>query len=462
MRSIFRIPSDDMAGDAKRRVPIYYYTRRNRMDLLILIIIIIIAVSHNRELDIPGRLKRFFEKAVETPGTGGMRPDADYSNVTPPGGQEPDRSKFWHQKSPEKGNENMEENGSKPKKKGAAAGRIAGLVFLLAIAVICAMDSFYMLNENTYAVVTTFGSPSVTKTAGLHFKVPFIQRVHKITKNIMGMPIGYAVEDVNDPTVDENYPATILKESEMITKDFNFVDVDFYIEYQVVDPIQAFTHADTYQEIIKNLAQSYIRDTVGTYNVDDVITTGKSEIQSKVKEKLSTRLEQENIGYGIYNVTIQDAQPPTAEVTNAFKAVEDAKQGMDTAINQAKKYQSEQIPTANAKADKAIQDAEAYKQEKINEATGQAARFNDLYQEYSKYPLITKKRMFYEAMEEILPDLKVIINSSDGTQTLLPLEPFTSAGAGGETGKVSAAPTSQAVETSAPAGEPQADTNAGV
>lgn len=432
------------------------------MDFLILIIIIMIAVIRNRELDIPGRMKDFFEKNVKKPEEAGMRPDADYSNVTPPGGQGQTKSKFWHQTTSREGNGNMEENESKRKKKGAAAvGRMAGLICILAIAAVCAMDSFYMLNENTYAVVTTFGSPSVTKTAGLHFKVPFIQRVHKITKNIMGMPIGYAVEDADDPTVDENYPATILKESEMITKDFNFVDVDFYIEYQVVDPIQAFTHADTYQEIIKNLAQSYIRDTVGTYNVDDVITTGKSEIQSKVKEKLSTRLEQENIGYGIYNVTIQDAQPPTAEVTNAFKAVEDAKQGMDTAINQAKKYQSEQIPTANAKADKAIQDAEAYKQEKINEATGQAARFNDLYQEYSKYPLITKKRMFYEAMEEILPDLKVIINSSDGTQTLLPLESFTSAGTAGGTGSASVSPASPAAETSGPAQESQTDTNEG-
>ena len=130
-------------------------------------------------------------------------------------------------------------------------------------------------------------------------------------------------------------------------------------------------------------------------------------------------------------MTIQDAQPPTAEVTDAFKAVEDAKQGMDTAINEAKKYQSEQIPTANAKADQLIQDAEAYRQEKISEATGQAARFNDLYEEYSKYPLITKKRMFYEAMEEVLPDLKVIVNSSDGTQTLLPLEPFAESQNGG-------------------------------
>ena len=74
-----------------------------------------------------------------------------------------------------------------------------------------------------------------------------------------------------------------------------------------------------------------------------------------------------------------------------------------------------------------IQDAEAYRQERISEAEGQAARFNDMYREYQKYPLITKKRMLYETLEQVLPDLKVIINSSDGTQTMLPLEPFVQA-----------------------------------
>ena len=369
------------------------------MDLLIIIIIIMIFASQSGELG--EKIKRTFDKKKSS--TGGLRPDADYSNVRPEQGEEKAGDSFAEgvsdidkkekkesgSQNKKKGGARMKENGKKKEKAGSIL-RVAGIAAAVLIVASCAWDSFYMLNENTYAVVTTFGSPSVVKTAGLHFKIPFIQRVHMITKNIMGMPIGYSVEDAADPEVSEDNPVSVSKESEMITKDFNFVEVDFYIEYQVVDPIQAFIHADTYQEIIKNLAQSYIRDTVGTYNVDDVITTGKSEIQSKVKEKLSNRLEQENIGYGIYNVTIQDAEPPTVEVTNAFKAVEDAKQGMDTAINQAKKYQSEQIPTANAKADKVIQDAEAYKQEKISEATGQAARFNDLYQEYSKYPLITK------------------------------------------------------------------------
>ncbi|MBO5574494.1 MAG: FtsH protease activity modulator HflK [Clostridium sp.] len=272
---------------------------------------------------------------------------------------------------------------------------------------------FFTLNVNESAVVSTLGQPAAVTAPGVHFKVPFVQNVVKMSREIQGMTIGY---DSNNQSV--------LSESEMITKDFNFVNVDFYIEYQVNDPVEYYIHMDTAYDILRNLAQSYIRDTVGVYNVDDVITTGKAEIQSKIKTLLSERMEKENVGLGVVNVTIQDAEPPTAEVISAFRAVEDAKQGMDTRINEANKYASEQIPAANARADKVIQDAEAYRQERISEAEGQAARFNDMYQEYQKYPLITKKRMLYETLEEVLPDLKVIINSSDGLNTVLPLESF--------------------------------------
>ncbi len=332
--------------------------------------------------------------------------------------------KRWRDVKPE---ENGPDEGGKgnPGKTGKKAAKGFVLVLLAVFLAFSAMNSFYTLNENTMAVVTTFGIPKAVSEAGPHFKLPYIQQVHKISKNIVGMAIGYDPDyDTADHANSENNPVSVKAESEMITKDFNFVNVDFYIEYQVVDPIRYYVNRDTATEILKNLAQSYIRDTVGVYNVDDVITTGKAEIQSKVKEQLSDRVMAEDIGIGIYNVTIQDAQPPTEDVNNAFKAVEDAKQGMDTAVNEAKKYQSEQIPTANAKADKVKQDAEAYKQQRISEAEGQVARFNEMYAEYEKYPLITKKRMFYEAMEDVLPSLKVIIDSGDGTEKLLPLEPF--------------------------------------
>lgn len=303
-------------------------------------------------------------------------------------------------------------------------GRALGIVIAIAVICITALNSYYTLSEEEMAVVTTFGNPSVQEASGLHFKLPYIQKVIKISKEITGMQIGYTTDPNRAAGASIDNPVSIENESLMITKDFNLINVDFYVEYMVTDPVQAVRHRTVYESIIKNLAQSYIRDTVGLYNVDDVITTGKTQIQERIKEQLTNRLVEENIGYGIYNVSIQDSEMPREDVANAFKAVEDAKQGMETAINTAKKYQSENIPKANAEADKLLQDAEAYKQQRINEANGQVARFEDTYAEYVKYPLITKKRMFYETMEELLPDLKVIIDNGSGTQTMLPLEPF--------------------------------------
>ena len=317
-------------------------------------------------------------------------------------------------------------NGKKVRLSGIGKG--FALVFLIGFLAVTALSSYFTLTEEEMAVVTSFGKPAVIEASGLHFKIPYIQKVTKVSKAITGMQIGYTTDPERAAGASPDSPVTIENESLMITKDFNLTNVDFYIEYMVTDPIQAVRHRTVYEDIIKNLAQSYIRDTVGMYNVDEVITTGKTQIQERIKEQLTQRLVDENIGYGIYNVSIQDSEMPRSDVADAFKAVEDAKQGMETAINEAKKYQSENIPKAKAEADKLIQEAEAFKQERINEATGQVARFEDTYAEYIKYPLITKKRMFYETMEDILPSLKVIIDNGSGTQTMLPLEPFAASG----------------------------------
>lgn len=345
-----------------------------------------------------------------------------------------------------------------PDKKPGAVKKTFLVLLLLAVLAAAAANSFYTLSEDKMAVVTTFGRPASVMTSGLKFKIPFIQQVHKMTKEIRGMSIGYNPDyDAQNHANSENNPVPVPTESEMITKDFNFVNVDFYIEYQIIDPVKAYINSETYMPILKNLAQSYIRDTVGSYNVDEVITTGKSEIQAKVKLLLSERLEQEDIGIGIYNVTIQDAEPPTDAVSNAFKAVEDAKQGMDTKINEAKKYQSQQLPAANARVDKLTRDAEAYRQQRISEAEGQVARFNEMYMEYVKYPLITKKRMFYETMEDMLPSLKVIIDGGGGTQTVLPLDSFTgSSSVSGSSGSGSAVSGNEAKNSGSTSGAPVA------
>lgn len=307
------------------------------------------------------------------------------------------------------------------KNKKGGGKRTVLIAAVLVVAAILAFDSFYKIGEQENAVVVTFGVPQSVTTPGLHFKIPFVQQVHKVDMTIKSFPIGY----------DINTKEPIPDESLMITSDYNFVNVDFYVEYRVTDPVKSLYNSREPDHILKTLSQSYIRDTIGLYPVDEIITTGKYQIQSEIKNKIMDRLEQEDLGIQLVNITIQDAAPPTAEVLDAFKAVETAKQGKETAVNNANKYRSEQMPAAEAKADRILQEAAAEKESRINEANGQVARFNSMYAEYAQYPLITKQRMFYEAMESILPGLKVIIQDEGGsTLNLLPLEGDTASGSG--------------------------------
>ena len=292
--------------------------------------------------------------------------------------------------------------------------KLIRIVVILAILVVLGLNSFYTINEQEAAVVTTFGIASASTESGLHFKIPFVQQVTKVDTTIKGFPIGY----------DSQTNQSIEDESLMITSDFNFVNVDFYVEYKVTDPVKALYASQNYEAILKTIAQSSIRAEIGSYPVDSVITTGKSEIQANIKEKIVRHLENHDLGITLVNITIQDAEPPTAEVIEAFMNVESARQGKETAINNANKYRSEREPAAKAEVDKVLKEAESTKESRINEAQGQAARFNEMFEEYLKYPLITKQRMFYEAMEEILPDLKVIIDGSESgaIEKFLPLD----------------------------------------
>ena len=297
------------------------------------------------------------------------------------------------------------------------------LVVILAVAlalVLLVINSVYFTTEDQYAVITTLGKPSVVEHSGLHFRIPFLQQKTLISKNIHGIEIGY--NGYNNETIES--------ESVMITVDYNFVDVDFYLEWKVTDPVKYLYASGEPESILKMLSQSYIRDTIGLYDVDSVITTGKNEIQSAIKEKIAARLEKEDLGIALVNITIQDAEPPTAEVQDAFKAVETAKQGAETATNNADRYYNEVIPAAKAEADEIIRLAEAYKQARINDATAQAERFEQLFAEYIKYPEITRQRLFYETMGTLLPGMKVIIKSDgDEINTYMPVDTETPAAA---------------------------------
>lgn len=300
-------------------------------------------------------------------------------------------------------------------------------VAIIAIAVVIALalgatSCFYTVDDKQQAVVTTFGKVTDVVDAGIHFKLPFgIQQARKVNTNVyQKIELGYRS---GDNEFNES-------ESTMITGDYNIVNVDFFVEYKIADPVRYLYSSDEPELILRNLIQSQVRNVVGSSSVDAVLTDGKENIQMQVKELVTQILEEYDIGLTLVDVKIQDAEPPTAEVIEAFKAVETAKQKAETVINDAKAYQNAQIPDAQAKADKLIQNAEYLKQKRINEAVEQVAMFEAMYTEYEQNPGITRSRMYYEAISQALPGVKLYINTGDAgsVQTLLPLEPMVKGG----------------------------------
>ena len=316
-----------------------------------------------------------------------------------------------------------------PKKKIKNIGKAILIVAVAVFVAVGALTCFYTVDDKQQAVVTTFGKVTDITDAGLHFKLPFgIQQVSKVDVNVyQKIELGYSSSGANDYTVNTS-------ESTMITGDYNIVNVDFYVEYKVSDPVQYLFSSDSPELILRNLIQSQVRNVVGSSSVDAVLTDGKEDIQRQVKDLVTQILEEYDIGLTLIDVRIQDSEPPTQEVIEAFKAVETAKQNAEAVVNEAKAYENAQIPAAEAQADQLIQNAEYLKQKRINEATEQVAMFTAMYEEYQKNPEITKSRMYYEAIQEILPGVKLYINtagSGSDVQMVLPLESIVDTANGG-------------------------------
>ena len=298
-------------------------------------------------------------------------------------------------------------------------GRYVLIAILAMVLTIGVLTSVYTVDDKQQAVITTFGRVTDITDAGLHFKLPFgIQKVYKVDVNVyQKIELGYYT-DANGVTVSNP------SESTMITGDYNIVNVDFYVEYKVSDPVAYLFSSNNPELILRNLIQSQVRNVVGSSSVDAVLTDGKEDIQRQVKDLVTQILQEYNIGLTLVDVRIQDAEPPTQAVNEAFKGVETAKQNAEAVVNDALAYQNSRIPEAEAQADQLIKNAEYLRAARINEANEQVAMFNAMYAEYQLNPDITLSRMYYEAISEILPGVKLYINTSgsDDVQMLLPLE----------------------------------------
>ena len=305
-------------------------------------------------------------------------------------------------------------------KKGVKIAIVAGVIVVLLG--ICLSASFYTVDNKQQAVITTFGKVTDVTDAGIHFKLPFIQKAYIVDVNVLRkLEIGYRSDD-NDATI----VRTVENECKMITGDLNIVNVDFFVEYKVSDPVKYLFNAKNPEEILKNLVQSQIRNVVGSSGVDSVLTDGKVTIQQDIRDLTAKELEAYDIGLMLTDVKIQDAEMPTDEVNEAYKAVLSALQSKEATINLAQAYKESKLPEMEAEVKSITLNAEYDKQKRINEAKMQIAMFEAMYGQYKLNPAATRIRMYHEALQEFLPGTKVYIDTSNGsTQKLIPIESFT-------------------------------------
>jgi membrane protease subunit HflK len=291
---------------------------------------------------------------------------------------------------------------------------LIGIIILLVVWIVPSV--VYTVAQDEVGVVTRFGEYVRTTPPGLQFKLPSpIEHVQTPTvRKVRAATVGFRQRG--------NQEQDVPNESQMLTGDENIVDIDLVVQYHIIDAKNFLFNIRNQPQAVHDVAETTLRGIIGNRPIDDVLTTGKAEIQIQVKETMQELLNKYESGIEILNTQLKDVSPPQP-VDFAFKDVQSAKEDKDRLINEAKGYRNSVIPEARGKAAQIIAAAEAYREEVINKAQGDAHRFLAQYKEYKKAPTVTKTRIYLETMEEIYPGMNKVITSgkNSGVLPILPL-----------------------------------------
>jgi membrane protease subunit HflK len=302
--------------------------------------------------------------------------------------------------------------------RGVAAVALGALVLWLA-------TGFYTVKPDEVGLNMTFGKYTGKTQPGLNYNWPYpIGSVVKPKVTVVNTTeVGFRG---NDGQRRAGY-RDVNEESLMLTGDENIVDIDFAVQWQI-NPAKAedyvFNIVDP-SASVKAVAESVMREVVGRRNIQQILTTDRSAIETEVRQQMQEVLNRYGAGVEIRLVQLQKVDPP-AQVIDAFRDVQAARQDQDRARNQAETYASKVVPEARGEAARIVQEAEAYRERAIAEATGQASRFKQVYEEYRKAPDVTRERMFLETMERVYSGAdKVIVDQNGKGQGVVPYLPLT-------------------------------------
>lgn len=290
---------------------------------------------------------------------------------------------------------------------------IIGLIVLIAVA-----TSVKTIGPEQEGVVLMFGKYNRTLQPGLNFIAPFgLEKLYKIpVQRQLKQEFGFRTIEAGTRT---RYAKDEYRdESLMLTGDLNLADVEWVIQYRIVNSFDYLFRVRDAEDALHDMSEAAMRKIVGDRTVNEVLTVGRQEVATSVEVLLQRMCDDYENGIRIDQVVLQDVNPPDP-VKASFNAVNEAQQERETLINQAESEYNRVIPRARGEAQETIQRAEGYALSRVNRATGEADRFNSLYTEYIRAPEVTQKRIYLETMERLLPLIgnKVIIDEN-GTNVL--------------------------------------------
>jgi len=301
----------------------------------------------------------------------------------------------------------------------APAGTIR-TVIIGVLVLILGLSTFYTIGPEEIGVVLRLGHFSRTTDPGLHMKLPFsIERVMKVpVQRQLKEEFGFQTVSAG---VRSQFTARGREvEANMLTGDLNAVVVEWVVQYRIVDPYKYLFRVRNVEETFRGMSEAVMRRVVGDRTVNEVLTVGRQEIADLVEQQLQALCDQYDTGIKVEQVVLQDVNPPDA-VKASFNEVNQAQQEKEKLINEAQSEYNKVIPRARGEAQQAISEAEGYALERTNTARGDSARFVAVYDQYRKAPDVTRKRIYLETMNQVLPQVqhKVIVDSD--LRSVLPL-----------------------------------------
>lgn len=300
------------------------------------------------------------------------------------------------------------------------SGRFIRNTVLLVLIVILIASGFYSVDADEVGVIMRFGKYVRQTSPGLHIKVPLgIETVSKVkVKKVFKEEFGFRTLQ---PGVRTRYSSKkFLDESLMLTGDLNVAEVEWIVQYQIKDPYDYLFKIADAEETLRAMSESVTRKVVGDRTVTGVLTMERIEIVKAIEADLQNVLDQFEAGIDIVTVKFQDVNPPEP-VRPAFNEVNSAKQDKSKMINQAWEDYNKRIPLALGEAEQLISEAEGYALNRVNRSEGDVALFNKVYQEYRKAPDVTRRRLYLETMNDILPRMEQIYIVDDDQKSILPL-----------------------------------------